>query len=167
MKIKTKQTTENLAKRGKVTLSGECGFSILETAIAMVLMTIVGLGIASAFFYAVGNTNSANDRELAMAVAQQRSEQLRNVAFTDTSLAATSSSGTSATLTRAGRQYSVVTTIVDSNVVNGQPTNKTITVKVTPQSGAQGWATTASSVFASVTLISQRTSLTLGPNRAF
>ena len=166
MRIKTKQTTENLAKRGKATLSGESGFSILETAIAMVLMAIVGLGIASAFFYAVGNTTSANDRELAMAVAQQHLEQLRNVAFTDTSLAATSSSGSSATMTRAGRQYSVVTRIVDSIVVNGQPTEKTITVKVTPQSGARGWATTASSVFGSVTLISHRTSLTLGPNRA-
>ena len=67
---------------------GEAGFSLMETAIAMVLLAIIGLGIASVFFYAAKNNVSAGDRQLAMAVAQQRMEQLRNLVFTDANLAA-------------------------------------------------------------------------------
>src|SRR5215475_13250644 len=111
----------------------EAGFTILETAIALVLMTIVGLGAASLFFYANRNTVSEGDRQLAMAVAQEQMEQLRNVAFTDASLLATA--GATTTLTRAGRQYTVVTTIEDSNPVNGNPTTKTIWLRVTPALG--------------------------------
>jgi len=142
----------------------EAGFSILETAIALVLMAIVGLGAASLFFFAVKDTGSAGDRQLAMAVAQQTIEQLRNVDFNDASLAATA--GTSTTLTRAGRKYTVLTTITNSNVVNGLPTTKTVTVLVTPNSDGSAWARNVTSVFGSVTLVWQRTALTLGPNRA-
>jgi Tfp pilus assembly protein PilV len=144
--------------------SGEAGFSILETAIALVLMAIVGLGAASLFFFAVKNSGSAGDRELAMAVAQHKLEQLRNVDFNDASLAATA--GTSSTLTRAGRKYTVLTAITNSNVVNGLPTTKTVTVLVTPNSDGAAWARNVTSVFGSVTLVWQRTALTLGPNRA-
>lgn len=141
----------------------ESGFTILECTIALLLMAVVGLGIASVFSYSIKNNVSASDRELAMAVAQHRIEQLRSVAFTDSSLTATA--GTSTSLTRAGRKYSVVTTIVDSNVVNGLATTKTITVKVTPNSDGAIWATTISSIFGSVTLVSTRTSMTMGPYR--
>ena len=158
-------------KDGKKTLkserdrrSDEAGFSILETAIALVLMAVVGLGAASLFFFAVRNTVSAGDRELAMAVAQQKLEQLRNVDFTDASLAATG--GTSTTLTRASRSYTVLTTITDSNVVNGQATTKTVTVRVTPNSDGATWARNVTSVFGSVSLVWQRAALTMGPNRA-
>jgi Tfp pilus assembly protein PilV len=140
----------------------EAGFSILETAIALVLMAVVGLGAASLFFFAVKNTVSAGDRELAMAVAQQKIEQLRNVDFNNASLAATA--GTSTALTRAGRSYTVLTTVVTSNVVNGQPTTKTITVRVTPDSDGATWSRNVTSVFGSVSLVWQRTALTIGPN---
>jgi Tfp pilus assembly protein PilV len=125
-------------------------------------MTIVALGIAGVFSYSIKNNVSANDRELAMAVAQHRIEQLRNVTFTDSTLTATA--GTTTTITRAARTYSVVTTIVDSNVVNGAATTKTITVKVTPNGDGAAWAA-SSSIFGSVTLVSTRTSLTVGPYR--
>jgi Tfp pilus assembly protein PilV len=140
----------------------EAGFSILETAIALVLMAVVGLGAASLFFFAVKDTVSAGDRELAMAVAQQKIEQLRNVDFNNASLAATA--GTSTALTRAGRSYTVLTTVVTSNVVNGQPTTKTITVRVTPDSDGATWSRNVTSVFGSVSLVWQRTALTIGPN---
>ncbi|MEK6336452.1 MAG: hypothetical protein AABM67_16110 [Acidobacteriota bacterium] len=140
----------------------EAGFSILETAIALVLMSIVGLGAASLFFYAVRYTVSAGDRDLAMAVGQQKIEQLRNVAFTDASLNATA--GVTTTITRAGRNYSVLTTITDSNVVNGAATDKLITIRVTPINESSAWARNIATVFGSVTVVSQRTSLTLGPN---
>lgn len=144
--------------------ANESGFSILETTISLVLMAIVGLGTASAFYYSFRNTDSAGNRELAMAVAQQQMEQLRTVDMSDASLAATG--GTSTTVTSSGRQYAVLKTIVNSNVVNGEPTVKTITVKVTPNSDTASWATSVTSLFGSVTLVAQRTSLTVGPNRA-
>jgi len=167
LKEYTMQPMQKLARPGRAMRNDESGFTVLETAIALVLMAIVGLGAASLFFYAVRYTVSAGDRELAMAVAQQRVEQLRNVAFTDASIAATSVAGTSTSVTRAGRQYTILTTITDSNVVNGSATTKTITVLITPASDGATWASTVTSVFGSVTLVSQRTNQTIGPNRAF
>ncbi len=162
MKRKSK-TTSQPPKSGTSIGQADSGFTILECTIAMLLMTIVGLGIAGVFSYSIKNNVSANDRELAMAVAQQTIEQLRNVAFTDSSLSATA--GTTTTVTRAARTYTVVTTIVDSNVVNSAATTKTITVQVTPNGDGAAWATTVSSIFGSVTLVSTRTSLTVGPYR--
>ena len=86
-------------------LIDECsaGFTILETCIAMLIMFIAVLGSVSLFAYSIQNNSGANDRELAMAVAQKQMEQLRNVNFTDATLNATSA--INATLTRAGRSY--------------------------------------------------------------
>jgi Tfp pilus assembly protein PilV len=160
LKTRLKQDTSNQSREQ----SSEAGFSLMETAIALVLMTIVGLGAASLFYYSVRNTSSTADRILAMSVAQQKLEQLRNVAFTDSTLTATT--GTTSTVTRSGRQYSVVTTITDSNVVSGTATLKTITVRATPVADTSGgWATSVSSYFGSVKLMAQRTALTVGPNR--
>ena len=139
----------------------EAGFTLLETAIAMVLLAIVGLGIASCFFFAAKNNSSARDRDLAMAVAQQQIEQLRSVAFNDSSLSA---GATTATLTRAGRRYGVETTITDGNLQNGTARTKVIQIRVTPWSDGDSWARNVSSVFGSVTIITQRTSLKVGPN---
>lgn len=153
-----------IRKPKQQTTSDEAGFTLLETAISMVLLAIVGLGIASVFFFAAKNNVSAADRELAMAVAQQQMEQLRNVTFTDATLAA--NGGTSTTVTRAGRRYVVLTTIVDSNVIAGTVRTKTITIRVTPWSEGSAFARNVSSVFGSVTMVSQRSSLIVGPNRA-
>ena len=143
------------------------GFSLLETVISLLLMTVVGLGATSLFFFAVRNSVSASDREMAMAVAQQRMEQLRNDTFSSTNLAQTSSTPSPNTITRGGRAYAVTTTIADSNVVNGSATTKTITVKVVPSNDSSVWARTVASVFGSVTLISQRSAQSTGPNRLF
>lgn len=135
----------------------------METAIAFVLMMIVGLGVASLFAYAATNTSTANDRQLAMAVGQQRIEELRAVLFTDASLAATA--GTETNVTSGGRPYLIRTVITDSNVVDGQPTLKTITVRVSPQGVGSAWARNITSLFGSVTLTTERSTLLLGPNR--
>lgn len=127
------------------------GFTLLETCVAMVIMLVSVLASASLFAYSIKNNSGANDRELAMAVAQQQMEQLRNVAFTDASLTATT--GTTTTVTRAGRQYSVVKVITDSNTINGLPTLKTITTRVTPVGGTLG----------AVVLRTQRSTMLRGP----
>ena len=145
----------------------QAGFTLLETTMAMVLMAIVGLGIAGLFVYAASSTSNAADREMASAVAQQQMEQLRSVAFTDSSLNATSSTGVDTTVTRLGRTYSVNTIIADSVVVNSAATLKTITIKVTPQSASAPWSSNVKTIFGSVTLVSTRSSLVAGPNRSF
>jgi len=148
-------------------VTNESGFTLLETVISMVLLAIIGLGIASLFAYAASTTSNAGDREMATAVAQQRMEQLRSVPFTDSSLAATQTSGTTTSVTRLGRQYDVVTTISDTSVVDSNVTLKTITVKVVPTAASASWSTNVSSIFGSVTLISERSGLTMGPNRSY
>jgi len=145
--------------------AAESGFTLLETTIAMLVMTVVGLGVASAFFYAVSNTANAADREMAMAVAQQRLEQLRSVAFADATMNATSAPAVT-TVTRAGRTFSITTTIADANVVAGQATLKTVTIKVIPQASSQSWTTANNSLFGSVTLVTERSAQWLGPNRS-
>lgn len=146
--------------------SNEAGFTLLETSIAMVLLAIAGLGVAACFFFAARNNSSARDRELSMAVAQQAMEQFRNASFNDAALNATPREGVPTTITRGGRRYLVTTTITEGNVQNGTVRTKTIQVRVNPQSDSNTWARTGSTVFGSVTIISQRTSPTVGPNRA-
>ena len=144
----------------------EAGFTLLETSIAMVLLAIAGLGVAACFFFAAKNNSSARDRELSMAVAQQQMEQFRNASFVDASLNATAANGVSTTVTRGGRTYVVLTTITDTNVQNGTARTKTIQIRVSPWSDSERWARNITSVFGSVTIISQRTAPTVGPNRA-
>jgi len=139
----------------------ELGFTLMETTIALLILMVVGLGAASLFFYAATNTSTARDRQLAMAVAQQRIEEMRAVLFTDL----TATAGTATNVTSAGRPYLVNTVITDSTVVLGQPTLKRITVRVTPQGAGPGWARNVASLFGSVTVTTARSSLLLGPNR--
>src|SRR6476659_4222823 len=125
------------------------GFTLLEAAIAMVILMIVVLGIASLFTYAIRANGSADDRELSMAVAQKRMEWLRTIPFTTQTrsvaysypnggLAPTATAGVTETVVNAGRSYIVVTTISDLNFVPagnpdaGAATRKRIQVSVTP-----------------------------------
>ena len=147
------------------------GFTLLEAAIAMVILMIIGLGIASLFTYAIQANGSADDRELSMAIAQKRMEWLRTIAFTTQSrqlaysfpnggLAATSAGGVSETVTNAGRSYTVRTIITDLSTVPvgnpdaGQPTLKRLQVSVTPLGAA--------TAFETVTIVTQRSTQVTG-----
>ncbi len=171
----------NTTERGR---SSERGFTMIETAIALVVMMIVGLGAASLFFYAAQNNIGANDRELAMAVAQKRMEWLRsmpldataastNYSYPNGGLKATSAGGVSETTTSGGRSYRVVTTItdVDTDLDNTATSNaipatmKIITIRVTPIGSGPDF-NRVNTVFASVTLTSQRTLNRVGPHRS-
>lgn len=130
----------------------QAGFTLLEAAIALVIIMIIGLGIASVFAYSTKANGRADDRELAMATAQKRMEWLRTIPFTTQTrslaysypnggLQATAAAGVTETVTNAGRGYIVNTVIEDMSVVPagnpdaGAPTLKRITISVTP-SGA-------------------------------
>lgn len=62
------------------------GFTLIETAIAMLVMMIVGLSATSLFLYSVRYNSGASQRSVAMAVAQQRLEVLRGVDYYDAGL---------------------------------------------------------------------------------
>src|SRR5580765_5628437 len=121
--------------------SGESGFTLLETAIALVIMMIITLGVASLFVYATKANMGADDRELAMATAQKRMEWLRTIPFTtqtrdlafsypDGGLGATASTGVSETVTSAGRSYVITTIIQDTAFVpGGNPDAGAVTAK--------------------------------------
>src|SRR5215210_5178253 len=59
----------------------ECGFTLVETSIAMVLMMIVFVGLAPLFVYATRYNSGAAIRAGALAVAQIKLEQLRATPF--------------------------------------------------------------------------------------
>ena len=133
----------------------EQGFTLVETAIAMVVMLIVSLSMSSLFVYSLHNNVGGNDRALAMAVAQRQLEQLRSVSFNDASLA--SGTTTLPTVTDGGRSYALVRTITDETNSDGTLKRlKKITISVTPITGVKSWQRTP------VVLASHRSSLATG-----
>ena len=162
MKLKRTAVKGGVAQRG---------FTVLEAAIALVILMIIGLGIASLFTYSIQANGKADDRELAMTIAQKRMEWLRTIPFTTQTrgvaysfpnggLAATATAGVSETVTNAGRSYTVNTIISDLNFVPvGQPdagacTRKRIQISVTPAR--------ATTNFETVTVSTQRTTQVVG-----
>jgi Tfp pilus assembly protein PilV len=162
MQIKTGNRRTDCAQRG---------FTLLEAAIALVVLMIIGLGIASLFTYAIKANSRADDRELAMAIAQKRMEWLRTIPFTTQTrsvaysypnggLAATSPSGVTENVTNAGRPFVVNTIITDlSTVPAGNPDAGAVTVKRIQVSVTPAGATTA---FESVTITTQRSTQVTG-----
>ena len=151
--------------------STQKGFTLLEAAIALVILMIIGLGVASLFTYAVGANSRADDRELSMAIAQKRMEWLRTIPFTTQTrmaaysfpnggLQATAADGVTETVTSAGRSYIVNTVIQDMSVVPlgnpdaGAPTTKSFRVSVTPA--------VATTNFETVILNTQRSTQVVG-----
>ena len=147
------------------------GFTLLEASIALVVLMIIGLGIASLFTYAIRANSNADDRELAMTIAQKRMEWLRTIPFTtqtrdvaysfpDGGLGATSTAGVTETVTNAGRSFSVKTVIENVSLVpagnpdQNEPTVKRIAVSVTPAGAATGFDT--------VTITTQRSTQVTG-----
>jgi Tfp pilus assembly protein PilV len=146
------------------------GFTLLEAAIALVVLMVIGLGVASLFTYAVQANMKADDRDLAMATAQMRMEWLRTIPFTTQTrgvafsfpnggLGATVAEGVSETVTNAGRSYFVNTVIDDVSFVplgnpdGGAPTVKRIRVSVTPSDGTG---------FDTITITTQRSTQVVG-----
>lgn len=143
--------TNKTARHAK---QGERGFTLIETSISMVVMMIAGLAVSSLFVFSLQNNVGGGDRALAMAVAQQQLEQLRSVAYDDTTL---SVGTTTSTVTSGGRDYSVAKTIaLETNDDTSSKALKKITLVVTPLDGAHAWTRT------SVTLATLRSSLASG-----
>lgn len=129
----------------------EKGFTLIETASALLVMMIGGLGICAVFAYAIKNNTGSRDRALALAVAQQEMERYRQMKFLDTGL--TAQAATTKTVTSADeRTYTVTTTITDTT-----PSLKTIKIQVTPLLSSDPWA------LGTVEISVHRSAFALGP----
>src|SRR5258705_9122220 len=135
----------------------ERGFTLVETSIALFILMVAGLGLASLFTYSIQNNSGGNDRAVALSIAQQQIEQFRSVSFTDPILDVSAATVLSPNTVSNGRTYRVTKTVTGSNNdVSGNPTLKTITIRVDPLSS--GWAGIG------VTLRTQRSATTTGTN---
>lgn len=144
----------------KCQLFNEKGFTLIETAISMVVMLVVGLGATSLFLYSLRYNSGGTDRALVLAVAQQRLEDLRGRDFTDaaltpcttTSIQAVNASASTYSFTNAAvtpctssttrptapqgsRYFRVQTQVVGLPVGAATPTRKQITLTVTADNG--------------------------------
>ena len=144
--------------------TNEKGFTVLETAIALVIMTVVGLAAAGGFVYAIRYNAGAADRNGSVSIAQTAMEKLRAVPFYDSSLNA----GVTATpvdikdtSNNIIRSYTLTTTIADKTT-----TLKSITIDVSPVN-ANGTGTLNKNnldYYGSVKLYTERSKPALGTN---
>ena len=115
------------------------GFTLIETSIALLILMVAGLGVASLFTYSIRYNTGGNDRAVALSIAQQQIEQFRSVPFTDSILNVTAATVLTPDTVSNGRTYRVTKTVTGSNNDNsGNPTLKTITIQVDPK--GSGWA---------------------------
>lgn len=130
----------------------ERGFSLIEATIAMFILLIVLLGVFVTFAYAV-NYNAGNSaRSQALAVLQQKVEQLRSDKFTpqviSDSLKGGKKSAENVTLLN-GNKFVINVTVDDDpstpDVVDvdttGTKTVKQITISVSVANPTLGWQT--------------------------
>jgi len=117
------------------------GFTLMETTIALFIMTIVGLGCASLFAFSIQNNSGANDRTQALALVQQQLELLRHARFSaldseaDGAWVLRAGTRTQNGVVAGGRPYQVTTAITNTTA-----TLKLITISVTPQGEGPVWA---------------------------
>src|ERR1041385_6861425 len=123
----------------------EGGFTLIETCIALLILMIAALSIASLFTYAIQYNTGANDRALAQAIAQRQMEYLRKTPFDQVA-------SSNATVTSGGRALNVVITACNDGTAacGGSTSMMRITVQVTPQGAGPSWSRS------SVTLVALR-----------
>lgn len=144
------QTNPQSRKNG---VSGEQGFTLIETTISLIVMMVLALAVVSLFILAIKYNAGANDRAIALAIAQQRMERLRKTRFSDASLSTPSSIES---YVSAGHSYTILTTICSTSDCGGSAASRVITVQVTPAVASSQWANTAA------TMISRRSAPSVG-----
>ena len=135
MRLHGKRMTLRAARAGRA----ESGFTILETVIALFIAMVIGFGAISVFLFAASYNAGASDRARALALAQDRMEDLRAKKFNTLAAAETTENVTLGS-TAAGEtdrhDFTVYTKIA---AAAGVPHSKqfVITVTVTPVVGVQ------------------------------
>lgn len=151
------QTIHDDSPGAAASARGERGFTLIETAIALVIMLVLALGAAALFAFSVYNNSGGDDRAQTLALVQQELESLRHAKFSLSGTDAILAAGNRVKIVRHGgqnpqdaqdptaRPYRIVTTIDDNPAtqsldVNSLSTLKSITVTVTPLGSGQTWA---------------------------
>ena len=130
--------SQRQTRRPAAAARAEAGFTILETVIALFVALVVGFGAISLVLFSASFNAGASDRARALAIAQERMEQMRAKSFDDASLAAgttttTVESGSSVTGKSDLRSFTVTTTIENDATTTPANQQKMITVSVTPE----------------------------------
>jgi len=137
-------------KRG---IHSERGFTLMETAIALIVMTILALAASSLFVYAIKYNGGANERALSLAVAQRRMEIMKKASFNDAML----TPGTfNESYTNGDRAYNITTIVCATADCGGSATSKLITIQVAPALGSSTWSSTPA------TIMGRRSAIVLG-----
>jgi len=137
----------------KRSLHSEHGFTLLETAIALIVMTILALAASSLFVYAIKYNSGANERALSLAIAQRRMEVMRKAGFSDAAL----TPGTfNESYINGGRTFNVTTIVCTTADCGGSATSKLITIQVAPATSGNTWSSTPA------TIMGRRSAVALG-----
>lgn len=129
--------------------SKEAGFTLVEVAVAMVIILIALLGVFITFTYAVNYNAGNNSRAQALAVLQQKVETLRSAKFTPTVIdpALTGGTKTPELVSSAdGNQFKIQVDVDDDPSVSGIQVDasksvKEIIITVTLDRPTPGWQT--------------------------
>jgi len=137
--------------------SGACkeqqaGFTLIEVAIAMVIILVALLGVVFTFTYAITYNMGNNSRSQALAVLQQEAEKIRAAKFTPTTTDAILLGGSQATrdvMNATGTHFAVSVDVDNdpftagvqdnSSVPDATCTYKEIRLSVTLASPSPGW----------------------------
>ena len=133
----------------------QSGFTLLEITFALLLLLFISLGAVGMFIHAVKNNTGADDRAIAIAIAEEKMEEIRGLPFDDALLDATAAGGVLYNpdpTVRVGRSFGVRRIVVDESA-----TLKRITIRVTPQGANGQWAKTP------VEVVTRRASTDVGP----
>jgi prepilin-type N-terminal cleavage/methylation domain-containing protein len=127
---------------------GEAGFSLIEVAVALVIILIAVLGVFMTITYAITYNLGNDNRSKSLAVLQEQVERIRSAKFTPTVTDVVLQGGTTTrTVTSNGRAFIVTTTVDNDPFTNGIQdetvfTNiKEITVTASLAAKTSGWQT--------------------------
>jgi prepilin-type N-terminal cleavage/methylation domain-containing protein len=136
------------------TLQNKSGFTLIEVAIAMVVILVALLGVVFTFTYSIMYNMGNNSRSQALAVLQQEVEQMRAAKFTPTitdsilsghassSRTVTNATGTSFNISESVDNDPFTAGVQDTSAVSDSScTYKEITVTVQLSSPSPGWQT--------------------------
>lgn len=144
-----------ITRKRKLSFKKEAGFSLVEVVIAMLVMTVMLLGMLTVFTYAVQYNRGNNLRSQALTVLQQEAEIYRSTKFTPAVTDAVLLGGAKtpkAAASADGTVFNVNVTVDNDPASIGIQTNETmpsgkpctlkeIKILVTPRDTQAAWQT--------------------------
>ncbi len=129
--------------------SGQAGFSLVEITIAMVIFLVAVLGVFMSFAYAVSYNSGNSSRAQALALLQQKAEQIRSAKFVPTSTDSILLGGTKpgdVVTAPDGHLYKLQVTVDDDPFTAGIQTDSTkllkeVNITVSLERPTPGWQT--------------------------